>query len=53
LLQNKSPAQAGDKVSIYYQPNSQFAGGIVDANTANIAQMGDNIHNNDTENLPS
>ncbi|MBD2683436.1 MULTISPECIES: pentapeptide repeat-containing protein [Nostoc] len=44
--QNKLLAQTGDRVSIYYQPNSQFAGGIVDANTANIDRMGGNIHNN-------
>ncbi|MDZ8106702.1 MAG: pentapeptide repeat-containing protein [Nostoc sp. DedQUE12a] len=44
--QNKLLAQTGDKVSIYYQPNSQFASGILDANTANIDQMGGNIYNN-------
>lgn len=45
--QNKLLAQTGDKVSIYYQPNSQFAGGIVDANTVNADQIGGNIQNND------
>jgi hypothetical protein len=44
--QNKLLAETSSKVSIYYQPNSQFAGGIVDANTANAEQMGGNIHNN-------
>jgi uncharacterized protein YjbI with pentapeptide repeats len=44
--QNQLLAQTGDKVSIYYQPNSQFAGGVVDANTVDVQQIGGNIHNN-------
>ena len=35
------------KLSIYNIHNSQFAGGIVDANTVDAQQMGGNIHNND------
>lgn len=45
--QNHLLAEASGKVSIYYQPNSQIAGGIVDANTVNAQQIGGNIHNND------
>ncbi|MBC1224580.1 pentapeptide repeat-containing protein [Nostoc sp. UCD121] len=45
--QNKLLAQTGNKVSIYYQPNSQFAGGIVDANNVDADQIGGNIQNND------
>lgn len=44
---NKQLAETSGKVSIYYQPNSQFAGGIVDANTVNADQIGGNIQNND------
>ncbi|WP_392476656.1 pentapeptide repeat-containing protein [Nostoc sp. C110] len=43
---NKQLAETSGKVSIYYQPNSQFAGGVVDANTVNADQIGDNIQNN-------
>ncbi|WP_322657095.1 pentapeptide repeat-containing protein [Dendronalium sp. ChiSLP03b] len=50
--QNKLLAQTGDKVSIYYQPNSQFAGGIVDATSVDAQQIGGNIQNNDTEDFP-
>ncbi|NEU84257.1 pentapeptide repeat-containing protein [Nostoc sp. UIC 10630] len=46
--QNQLLAQTGDKVSIYYQPNSQFAGGIVDATNVDAQQIGGNIQNNDT-----
>ena len=45
--QNKLLAETGDKVSIYYQPNSQFAGGIVDATSVDAQQIGGNIQNND------
>ncbi|BAB78209.1 pentapeptide repeat-containing protein (plasmid) [Anabaena sp. FACHB-709] len=51
--QNQLLAQTGDKVSIYYQPNSQFAGGIVDANTVDAQQIGGNIQNNNTEDFSS
>jgi len=51
--QNKLLAQTGDKVSIYYQPNSQFAGGIVDANNVDAQQIGGSIQNNNTEDLSS
>ncbi|MHC5862868.1 MAG: pentapeptide repeat-containing protein, partial [Nostoc sp.] len=44
---NKQLAETSGKVSIYYLPNSQFAGGIVDANTVNTDQIGGNIQNND------
>ncbi|MCP6757999.1 MAG: pentapeptide repeat-containing protein [Fischerella sp. CENA71] len=44
---NKKLAQTSGKVSIYYQPNSQIAGGIVDANTVNAEQIGGNIQNTD------
>ncbi|BDI20661.1 hypothetical protein ANSO36C_64630 (plasmid) [Nostoc cf. commune SO-36] len=43
---NKQLAETSGKVSIYYQPNSQFAGGIVDANNVDADQIGGNIHNN-------
>ncbi|MCC5641251.1 pentapeptide repeat-containing protein [Nostoc sp. CHAB 5844] len=51
--QNKLLAQTGDKVSIYYQPNSQFAGGIVDATSVDAQQIGGSIQNNDTKDFPS
>ena len=35
------------KLSIYNIHNSQFAGGIVDANTVDAQQIGGNVHNND------
>ncbi|MHC5860963.1 pentapeptide repeat-containing protein [Nostoc sp.] len=44
---NRQLAETSGKVSIYYQPNSQFAGGIVDANTVNADHIGGNIQNND------
>ncbi|MEH2032196.1 MAG: pentapeptide repeat-containing protein [Nostoc sp.] len=44
--QNQLLAQTGDKVSIYYQPNSQFTGGIVDATNVDAQQIGGSIHNN-------
>lgn len=52
-LQNKLLAQTGDKLSIYYQPNSQFAGGIVDAINVDAQQIGGNIQNNNTEDISS
>ncbi|WP_051470218.1 pentapeptide repeat-containing protein [Fischerella sp. PCC 9605] len=45
--QNKQLAETSGKVTIYYQPDSQFAGGIVDANTVNAEQIGGNIQNTD------
>jgi uncharacterized protein YjbI with pentapeptide repeats len=51
--QNKLLAQTGDKVSIYYQPNSQFAGGIVDASSVDAQQIGGSIQNNNIEDFPS
>jgi uncharacterized protein YjbI with pentapeptide repeats len=42
-------AKSGRKVSNYYLPYSQFAGGIVDANTADIQQIGGNINNAERE----
>ncbi|WP_414755837.1 pentapeptide repeat-containing protein [Anabaena sp. CCY 9910] len=51
--QNQLLAQTGDKVSIYYQPNSQFAGGIVDAINVDAQQIGGNIQNNNTEDFPN
>ena len=32
-------------VSIHYQPNAQFAGGIVAAQTVNVEQIGGDIQN--------
>ena len=43
--QNQQLAENSGKVSIYYQPNSQFAGGIVDAQTVNAEQIGGEIQN--------
>ena len=43
--QNQQLAENSGKVSIYYQPNSQFAGGIVDAQTVNAEQIGGKIQN--------
>ncbi|AFZ24116.1 putative low-complexity protein [Cylindrospermum stagnale PCC 7417] len=43
--QNKQLAENSGKLSIYYQPNSQFAGGIVDAQTVNVKQIGGEIQN--------
>ncbi|MBD2472677.1 pentapeptide repeat-containing protein [Nostoc sp. FACHB-145] len=51
--QNKLLAQTGDKFSIYYQPNSQFAGGIVDATNVDAQQIGGSIQNNNTKDFPS
>jgi uncharacterized protein YjbI with pentapeptide repeats len=48
---NRQLAETSGKVSIYYQPNSQFAGGIVDAINVNTEQVGGNIQNiNNQEN---
>lgn len=49
---NKQLAETSGKVSIYYQPNSQFAGGIVDAINVNTEQVGGNIQNIDNQKAP-
>lgn len=43
--QNQQQAENSGKVSIYYQLNPQFAGGIVDAQTVNAEQIGGEIKN--------
>ncbi|WP_242053997.1 hypothetical protein [Nostoc sp. FACHB-888] len=45
-------AETSGKVSIYYQPNSQFAGGIVDAINVNTEQVGGNIQNIENQETP-
>jgi uncharacterized protein YjbI with pentapeptide repeats len=40
------------KVSNYYLPNSQFAGGIVDANTVQSHQIGGDIYNTNNQENP-
>lgn len=45
--QNKLLAETSGKLSIYYQPNSQFAGGIADGNNVDVQQLGGNIQNRD------
>jgi uncharacterized protein YjbI with pentapeptide repeats len=40
------------KVSNYYQQNSQFAGGIVDAETVQSQQIGGDIYNTDNQEHP-
>ncbi|MFB2771621.1 pentapeptide repeat-containing protein [Pelatocladus sp. BLCC-F211] len=50
--QNKQLAETSGKFTIYYQPNSQIAGGIVDANIVNAEQIGGNIQNTDNQEHP-
>jgi uncharacterized protein YjbI with pentapeptide repeats len=48
--------QANDnpkKISNYYQQNPQFAGGIVDANTIHVQQIGGGIYNTDNQEHPN
>jgi Pentapeptide repeats (8 copies) len=49
---NRQLAETSGKVSIYYQPNSQFAGGIVDAINVNTEQVGGNIQNINNQETP-
>ncbi|MBN3993001.1 MAG: pentapeptide repeat-containing protein [Nostoc sp. NMS2] len=49
---NRQLAETSGKVSIYYQPNSQFAGGIVDAINVNTEQLGGNIKNINNQETP-
>jgi uncharacterized protein YjbI with pentapeptide repeats len=49
---NKQLAETSGKVSIYYQPNSQFGGSIVDAINVNTEQVGGNIQNIENQETP-
>ncbi|MFN6536174.1 MAG: pentapeptide repeat-containing protein [Nostoc sp. EkiNYC01] len=49
---NRQLAETSGKVSIYYQTNSQFAGGIVDAINVNTEQVDGNIQNINNQETP-
>jgi uncharacterized protein YjbI with pentapeptide repeats len=49
---NKQLSETSGKVSIYYQPNSQFGGSIVDAINVTTEQVGGNIQNIENQETP-